>query len=70
MHAAVSLPTRNANDNNNNTNFYSGLTLQRFCCNNNNNNNDNNIIFIQVKLVQLQCAVINQGPVKPNYSRK
>ena len=33
-------------------------------------NNNNNIIFIQVKLVQLQCAVINQGPVKPNYNRK
>ena len=27
------------------------------------NNNNNNIIFIQVKLVQQQCAVINQGPV-------
>ena len=37
---------------------------------NNNNDNNNNIIFIQVKLVQLQCAVINQGPVKPNYNRK
>ena len=34
--------------------------------NNNNNNNiniNNNIIFIQVTLVQQQCAVINQGPV-------
>ena len=28
-----------------------------------NNNNNNNIIFIQVKLVQQQCAVINQGSV-------
>ena len=27
------------------------------------NNNNNNIIVIQVKLVQQQCAVINQGPV-------
>ena len=31
---------------------------------NNNNNNNNNIIFIQVTLLQQQCAVINQGPVE------
>ena len=30
---------------------------------NHGNNNNSDIIFIQVKLVQQQCVVINQGPV-------
>ena len=30
----------------------------------NNDNNDDNIIFVQVKLVQQQYAVVNQGLVK------
>ena len=54
----------NYNDNNNDNNDDNSNN------NNNNNSNNNNIIFIKVKLVQQQYAVINQGPINLNYKRK